>query len=105
MRSPRRVTLAPIDWPSRILKPAIERRALVGDLGEVAHGAVEQATLADRLAHAHVHHDLDRPRHLHDVAEPQLVPEPLLELLPVARLEARHRPLCRRLRHPSSFFL
>ena len=29
MRSPRRVTLAPIDWPSRSLNPAIDLLALV----------------------------------------------------------------------------
>jgi hypothetical protein len=29
MRSPRRVTLAPIDWPSRTLKPAMDFLALV----------------------------------------------------------------------------
>ena len=49
IRSPRRVTLAPMALPSRSLKPAIDflarviDRLLAGDGGQVADGAVEQA--------------------------------------------------------------
>ena len=79
MRSPRSVTLAPIALPSRSLKPAIDFFALVTSGfwpvidGEVGHGAVEQRLLLGRLADAAVEHDLLEPRHLHDVAEAELL--------------------------------
>src|SRR5688500_1348268 len=49
---------------------------LAGDALEVAHGALEQAGLAEGGADAHVEGDLRQARHLHDVGEA----ERLLEL-------------------------
>ena len=81
MRSPRSVTLQPIDWPSRSLKPAIDvpglgdDRLLTADLGEVGDGALEQRRLLGGPADAHVDDDLLERRHLHDVAETELLLE------------------------------
>ena len=78
MRSPRSVTLQPIDWPSRSLKPAIDLRALVmigfwpADAGEVGDGALEQRRLLGGPADAHVDDDLLERRHLHHVARAEL---------------------------------
>ena len=80
MRSPRRVTLAPMALPSRSLKPAIDFLALVmsGFWPVISvrsrDGALEQRRLRDGRADAHVDHDLLEPRHLHDVAEAELRP-------------------------------
>src|SRR5215217_3063617 len=82
-----------------------DQRLLPGDLGQVANRAVKQARLADGLADAHVDHDLERPGHLHDVAELELVLEPLLQLGTVARLEPGHLPVCGGLRHRLVFLL
>ena len=84
LRSPRRVTLAPMALPSRSLKPAIDFLALVTTafwpvmISRSRDGAVEQRLLLERLADAHVEDDLVEPRDLHDVGEA----EGLLELGP-----------------------
>src|SRR5215217_4855175 len=84
------------DQPVQELPHAV---AAQGDLGP------DRLALADRLADDHVDHDLERPRDLHDVAEPELVLEPLLQLGPVACLEPRHLALGRLRRHRLVFFL
>jgi hypothetical protein len=75
MRSPRRVTLTPIDWPSRSLKPAIERRALV-TMGFLAADRVRSLTapsMSDGCGggptDAHVDDDLLEAGRLHDVGQ------------------------------------
>ena len=85
----------PIDWPSRSLKPAIECLALV-TIGfcpaigrEVGDGALEQRRLLGGPADAHVDDDLLQRRHLHDVAEAELLLQVGLDLVVVLRLQAR----------------
>src|SRR6266498_2660690 len=87
-----RLALADLETGDRLLGLG-DLRLLPGDRGQVAHGAVELARLADGVAHAHVDHDLDRPGHLHDVLEPQLLPQPLPQLGRVLHLEPRNRDL------------
>ena len=96
MRSPRSVTLVPIDWPSRSLKPAIECLALV-TIGfwpaiarEVGDGALEQRRLLGGPADAHVDDDLLERRDLHHVAEAELLLQVGLDLVVVLRLEPRY---------------
>ena len=78
------MTLAPIALPSRSLKLAIDFFALVtsGFCPVMIVRSVTAPSSSDALlrgaADAHVQHDLLEPRHLHDVAEPELV----LELRP-----------------------
>ena len=81
MRSPRRVTLAPMALPSRSLKPAIDFLALV-TIGfwpvidrEVATAPSSSDGCCDGRADAHVDDDLLEPRDLHDVAEAELLLE------------------------------
>src|SRR6266545_585167 len=57
-----RLALADLETGDRLLGLG-DLRLLPGDRGQVAHGAVELARLADGVAHAHVDHDLDRPGH------------------------------------------
>ena len=64
MRTPRRVTFAPIGMPSRSLKPAIDffarrdLRALPRDHGQLLDRVVERLRVRLRLADAHVDGDL-----------------------------------------------
>src|SRR3954454_2229975 len=88
MRSPRRVTFAPIGMPSRSLNCAMDLRARTTAgfwpviavrsrtgasirLG-VADGAVHQLGVASGLADAHVDDDLRQARDLHDVVVVEL---------------------------------
>src|SRR6266536_1498322 len=87
-----RLALADLEAGDRLLG-LCDLRLLPGDRGQVTHGAVELARLPDGVAHAHVDHDLDRPRHLHDVREPQLLLQPLPQLGPVVHLEPGSRDL------------
>jgi hypothetical protein len=48
-------------------------RLLPGNLGEVADRVVHDLLVADRLAHAHVHHDLGDARNLHAGGVPELL--------------------------------
>ena len=81
MRSPRRVTLAPIDWPSRSLNPAIDWAALVTRgfwpvmMVRSLDGPLEQRRLLGGPAHAHVHHDLLEAGDLHHVGQAELLLE------------------------------
>src|SRR4030095_14335390 len=101
---PDRLALADRESVDGLLGPG-DQRLLAGDLGQVADRPVKQARLADRLADAPVDHDLERPGDLHEVAELELVVEPLRQLGPVARLEARHLLLCGGLRRHRLVFL
>jgi hypothetical protein len=74
MRAPRSVTLAPMGFPARSLKPAIDFFALVtsaspGNHGQVGHRSVEERLLLGCEADAAVEDDL-LEAHLHDVVEP-----------------------------------
>ena len=79
MRFWRSVTLAPIGMPSRSLKVAIDLRALVitgfcpAISARSAAAAVDLLGVGDRLADAHVQHDLVEPRHLHRVLVAELL--------------------------------
>ena len=94
MRSPRRVTLAPIALPSRSLKPAIDflARVTIGFwpviLVRSRDGALEQGGLGGGGADAHVDDDLLEPRNLHHVVDAELVLELVADVVVVAGLGA-----------------
>jgi hypothetical protein len=97
MRSRRSVTIAPMAWPLRSLKFAIDFLARridgfwPGDRAELDRRAVEQLGVGDRLADAHVDHDLDQLRGLHRVGVLELLDQLGQHLLLVVLLEARGR--------------
>src|SRR5665647_2311980 len=56
-------------------------RLLTGDRGQILHRALDQLGVAGSLADAHVHHDLDQPRDLVDVAVGELLAQRRHDLL------------------------
>ena len=94
MRSLRSVTLAPMTMFSRSLKPAMEFPRpgglgfLAGDERQVLHGGGGLLGVVDRLADAHVQHDLVEPRDLHLVGVAELLTQGVAHLGLVDRLQA-----------------
>ncbi len=78
MRSPRRVTLQPIAWPSRTWKPAMDFLArvtqglLARDDAHIVHSCVELLESERGFADAHIHNDLLKTRNLVDVVDSEL---------------------------------
>src|SRR5665811_2191085 len=68
----------------------------------ILHRALDQLGVAGSLADAHVHHDLDQPRHLVDVAVGELFAQRRHDLFGVARLQAGCCSGRRRLTHAMS---
>src|SRR6476620_7488672 len=66
-------------------------RLLAGDGGEVADGAVDELGVAGSVTDTHVDDHLDDTGHLHDVGVAELLQQRRLDLVGVARLEARLR--------------
>ena len=79
MRSPRSVTMAPIDMPSRSLKAAMDFLALVTTgfcpaiCAQLVHRAVHQLGILRGFAQADIDRDLLDLRHGHDVLVPELL--------------------------------
>jgi hypothetical protein len=79
MRSPRSVTMQPIDMPSRSLNCAIDLVALVitgfwpAICAQLVHRAVHQLGVLCGFAQPDVDRDLVDLRHRHDVLVPELL--------------------------------
>src|SRR3954468_23101351 len=71
------------------LAGAAHVRALAGDRGELVGGGLQHVGVLLGVAHAHVHSDLDQPRRLHRRAVAEALDQRRLDLLLVARLQAR----------------
>src|ERR1700733_8170802 len=111
-----RHALAQLELGDGLLGPR-HGRLLPGDRRQVPEGAIDQLRVPGRLADAHVHEDLGKPRDLHHVGVPELVLERRSDLGAVLLLEpgprrclGRHQisfPLGRRTRTfvPSSLIL
>jgi len=69
---------------------SVEHRLLAGDLCQIARRSVDDLLVGDRLAHAHVHRDLDDLRHFHRVGDAKLLAELRNDLLAVIFLQPCH---------------
>src|SRR5215467_13380152 len=70
-----------------------DHRLLAGDRRQVGHGAVDGLAVVDRLADAHVDHDLVQLRHLEGVLVAELLHERVADGLGVMLLQSRgHGP-------------
>ncbi len=102
MRSPRNVTIAPIDWPcahlesrDRFLRPR-DHRLLPGDLAQFVDGRIENFRVLRRFAHAHVDDNLVEPRNRHHILQFEFFQQRRSHfLLELARSRGRSFALCR----------
>jgi hypothetical protein len=73
--------------------PSRDDRLLAGDRRQVGNGAIDGLAVVDRLADAHVDHDLLQLRHLEGVLVGELLDQRFAEGLGVVFLQSRgHGP-------------
>src|SRR5215217_5592826 len=84
---PDRHALAQFELGDRLAGPG-DDRLLTRDGGQIANGTVDQFRVPGGFADAHVDHNLDQVRNLHDVADGEFLLQRLGDLVAVALLES-----------------